>query len=170
MGRLKSSIGAGIATVVTAGMCVAASGQFIGNSPDRRLPKTPPVQFVYPEQVHVAAGKPANVDLHFRVLSGMHINSHTPHDDFLIPTTFSLPAGEGVRLESASYPAGSDISLPSAPKMKINVYTGDFTLDTRMVASPGNHLLKGVLHFQACNETQCLPPQMITAAMDVIAK
>ena len=100
----------------------------------------------------------------------MHVNSHTPREDFLIPTTFSIPAGEGVRLESASYPMGSDISLPSAPKMKISVYSDEFTVEARMMAAPGNHLVKGVLHFQACNETQCLPPQTITAAVDVVAK
>jgi len=147
-----------------------ALAQFIGNSPGHSLQKGPPVRFVYPEQVHVTAGKPAEVVLHFRVTEGMHVNSHTPREDFLIPTTFSIPTGEGVRLESASYPAGSDISLPSAPKMKINVYSDEFTVETRMVAAPGNHLVRGVLHFQACNETQCLPPQTITAAVDVVAK
>ena len=170
MGWLKTPIGVGMAIILVAGVAGAAWGQFIGNAPGRTLPKTPPVAFVYPEQVHVAAGKPAGVALHFRVLAGMHINSHMPHDDFLIPTTFSVPAGQGVLLESASYPPGSDISLPSAPKMKINVYTGDFKVETRMVAAAGNHLVKGVLHFQACNETQCLPPQTITAAMDVVAR
>lgn len=151
-------------------MCLAAAGQFIGNSPDRVLPKTPPVAYLYPQQVHVAAGKPAAVALHFRVVDGMHINSHTPHDEFLIPTTFSIPAGDGVRLEATNYPEGSDISLPSAPRMKLNVYTGEFTLETRVVASLGNHLVKGKLHFQACNETQCLPPQTITAPVDVVAR
>jgi Thiol:disulfide interchange protein DsbD, N-terminal len=167
---LKTSVGIGIAIILAAGMCLAAAGQFIGNSPGRLQAKAPPVAYLYPQQVHVAAGKPVAVALHFRVVDGMHINSHTPHDDFLIPTTFSIPAGEGVRLEKTNYPAGSDISLPSAPKMKLNVYSGEFTLETRVVASAGNHLVKGTLHFQACNETQCLPPQTIMAAVDVVGK
>lgn len=100
----------------------------------------------------------------------MHINSHKPHDDFLIPTTFSIPSGEGVRLQSTNYPAGTDITLPSTPSMKLNVYSGDFVVQTRMLAAPGNHLIKGTLHFQACNMSQCLPPQKITAAIDVVAK
>ncbi|HXE05502.1 MAG TPA: protein-disulfide reductase DsbD domain-containing protein [Bryobacteraceae bacterium] len=170
MNRSKSRIEIALATVLTAVFTMPALAQFIGNSPGHSLQKGPPVRFVYPEQVHVTAGKPAEVVLHFRVTEGMHVNSHTPREDFLIPTTFSIPTGEGVRLESASYPAGSDISLPSAPKMKINVYSDEFTVETRMVAAPGNHLVRGVLHFQACNETQCLPPQTITAAVDVVAK
>lgn len=168
--RLKGVVKIATGIALAAGCAAAATGQFIRNSPDHSLQKTPPVQFIYPEQVHVAAGKPSMVTLHFRVEQGMHINSHTPHDDFLIPTTFSIPTGTGVQLKSANYPAGSDISLPSAPKLKINVYSGDFTIDARMLATPGNHLVKGSLHFQACNETQCLPPQTISAAIDVIAK
>ena len=168
--RLKLRIEIGIATVLTAVFTVPALAQFIGNSPGSSLQKAPPVQFVSPEQVHVTAGKRAAVVLHFRVAEGMHVNSHTPRENFLIPTTFSIPAGEGVRLESASYPSGSDIALSSAPKTKLNVYSDDFAVEARIVVAPGNHLVRGVLHFQACNETQCLPPQTITAAVDMIAK
>lgn len=170
MVRLNVRIEFAIAAVLIAIFTLPAFAQFIGNIPKRPLQKSPPVQFLYPEQVHLPAGKASDVALHFRVVEGMHINSHTPHDDYLIPTTFSIPSGDGVRLESANYPAGSDIALPSAPKMKIDVYSGAFTVETRVVAEPGNHLVKGVLHFQACNETQCLPPQTITVAVDVVAK
>lgn len=168
--RLKSWMGMGVAVVVSAGLSAAAVGQFIGKTPSHPLTKAPPVQFVYPEQVHVAAGKPSQVALHFRVVEGMHINSHTPHDDFLIPTTFSIPSGEGVKMESTNYPAGTDITLPSSPGMKLNVYSGDFIVETHVVAARGNHLVKGKLHFQACNMSQCLPPETITAAVDVIAR
>lgn len=159
-----------MALALSAGCAVAALAQFIGRSPARPAKGAPPVDYLYPEQVHIAAGKSAAIALHFRVVDGMHINSHAPQDNFLIPTSFSIPAGEGVRLESANYPAGTDFALPAAPKTKINVYSGEFTIETRMAATPGNHLVKGVLHFQACNETQCLPPQTITAAFDVIAR
>lgn len=160
----------GVVAVLAAGLAVAAQGQFIGKTPQPAPHKALPVEYMYPEQVHLPAGKPAAVALHFRVVEGMHINSHSPHDSFLIPATFSIPADEGVRLEAVSFQPGSDISLPSAPKMKINVYTGEFTVNARMVAARGNHLVQGKLHFQACNETQCLPPQTITAAIDVVAK
>lgn len=168
--RLKGAMAVVSGIALAIGCAAAARGQFIGKTPAGPLSKTPPVTYLYPEQVHLPAGKATAVVLHFRVAEGMHINSHTPHDDFLIPTSFSIPAGEGVRLQSANYPAGSDISLPSAPQMKINVYSGEFTIDTRMLAIRGNHLVRGILHFQACNETQCLPPQTIKAALDVVAQ
>jgi hypothetical protein len=69
------------------------------------------VEFLYPEQVTVEAGKPAMVKLHFRVAEGMHINSHAPKDEFLIPTTLEFPDGTGVKLERAEYPAGGEFAF-----------------------------------------------------------
>lgn len=170
MALFKSKVGIAFLAAVSVACSAAAPGQFIGKTPNHALEKTPPVAYLYPEQVHLAAGKASEVALHFRVIAGMHINSHTPHDDFLIPTTFAVPSGEGVRLDATSYPTGTDFSLPSAPGMKLNVYSGEFVVQTHMIAGAGNHLIKGTLHFQACNMSQCLPPQTITAAIDVIAK
>ena len=85
-----------------------AYGQFISNSPrNGSVVKTDAVQYLFPEQVSVPVGKASPVALHFRVAQGLHINSHTPIDEFLIPTTFSIPDGMGVRLDAATYPAGS---------------------------------------------------------------
>jgi Disulphide bond corrector protein DsbC len=128
------------------------------------------VQYLYPEQVTVAAGKPATVALHFRIAQGFHINSHTPKDEFLIPTTFSIPDGAGARLELANYPSGADFTLPMDPTTKLSVYTGDFTIQARIVAPAGNHLVEGKLHFQACDKAVCMPPKTIPVAFNVVGK
>lgn len=128
------------------------------------------VTYLYPEQVTLPAGKTSSVELHFRVAPGLHINSHAPKDQFLIPTTFSIPEGSGVRLDGAQYPAGADFTLPADPKTRLNVYTGDFTIDARLTASPGDHLVQAKLHYQACDEAQCMPPKTITVAVDVVGR
>lgn len=128
------------------------------------------VAYLYPEQVSVPAGKPATLPLHFRIAQGLHINSHAPHQDFLIPTDFSIPAGAGVKLQNASYPVGIDITLPADPKTKLSVYTGDFTIQAHVVAARGEHLMQGKLRYQACNREECMPPRTATVAIDVIAK
>ncbi|MGA2570959.1 MAG: protein-disulfide reductase DsbD domain-containing protein [Terracidiphilus sp.] len=140
------------------------------NAPKRSAVKADAVQYLFPEQVTVPAGKPATVALHFRVARGLHINSHTPSDEFLIPTVFSIPDGMGVRLDAAAYPAGTTISLPADPKTKLNVYSGEFTIQARIVATPGNHLVEAKLHYQACDQTQCMPPKTITVPIDVIGR
>ena len=151
-----------------------AHGQFISDSPRNSSPlKTEAVQYLFPEQVTVPAGKLSPIILHFRVAQGLHINSHTPSDEFLIPTDFSIPGSEGpdgtsVRLVAATYPAGTIISLAFDPKTKLSVYTGEFAIQARIVAAAGNHLVQAKLHYQACDKNECMPPKTINVPIDVI--
>jgi len=140
------------------------------DSESRSILKGAAVEYMYPEQVTVAAGKASDVALHFRVAPGMHINSHAPKDDYLTPTTFSIPESTDVRLEGTSYPEGSEFVLPLDPKNKLSVYTGEFVVQARIVAAAGNHLVEAKLHFQACDKNICLPPKTIPVAIDVIGK
>ena len=98
--------------------------------------KAEAVQYLYPEQVTVPAGKSAPVALHFRIKQGLHINSHAPKEEFLIPTVLSIPDSSGVRLESATYPAGTEFVLPVDPRTKLIVYTGEFAIQASIVANP----------------------------------
>ncbi len=140
------------------------------NPPERSPLATASVAYLYPTQVTIPAGKPSAVSLHFRVAQGMHINSHTPSSTFLIPTTLSLPAGAGVRLEATDYPAGVEITLPIDPTTKLSVYTGDFVIRARLIAEAGEHAIQAKLHYQACNDNQCLPPKTITVPIDFLGK
>jgi hypothetical protein len=128
------------------------------------------VEYLFPEQVTVAAGKPTVIALHFRIAPGLHINSHTPKDEFLIPTTLSIPEGAGARLLDASYPAGTDFALPLDHKTKLSVYTGEFVIQARIVAEAGDHLVEARLRFQACDKSECMPPKTIPVPIDVIGK
>jgi hypothetical protein len=136
----------------------------------RSVARPAAVVYLFPEQVTVPAGKASPVALHFRIAPGLHINSHTPKEDFLIPTVLYLPEGAGVRLEQASYPAGTDFVLPVDPKTKLNVYTGEFVIQARIVVTAGGHLVEARLRYQACDNNTCMPPKTITAAIDVIGK
>ncbi len=132
--------------------------------------KAEAVQYLYPEQVTVAAGKSTPVTLHFRIKEGLHINSHAPKDEYLIPTVLSIPDSSGVRLESAAYPPGVEFALPVDPGTKLVVYTGEFAIQTRIVAQGGDHMVEAKLHYQACDANACLPPKTITVPIDVVGK
>jgi DsbC/DsbD-like thiol-disulfide interchange protein len=140
------------------------------NSSSRSLLKGAAVEYLYPEQVTVSAGKPIEVALHFRIAEGLHINSHTPKDEYLIPTSLTIPDGEGVRLETATYPSGTEFTLPADPATKLNVYTDELVIQARIVATAGNHLVEAKLRFQACDKEVCMPPKTIPVAIDVIAQ
>src|SRR5579863_9548996 len=96
-----------VVAVVVLGMAgLLALGQ--ADDRGRSVLKGAAVEYLFPEQVTLAAGKASDVELHFRVAPGLHINSHAPKDEFLIPTTFSVPEDAGVRLEVTDYPAGEE--------------------------------------------------------------
>jgi hypothetical protein len=134
------------------------------------IAKNDAVRYLFPEQVGIPAGKSNSLELHFRVARGLHVNSHTPSEEFLIPTDFSIPDDSGVKLLATSYPPGTIISLPFDPKTKLSVYTGEFIIQARIVAAPGNHLVQAKLHYQACDQNQCMPPKSINVPIDVIGK
>ncbi len=162
---------AGLTLAALGFVAPGAGGQFVSSTgPGQAAAKSEAVQYLFPEQVSLATGKPSLVALHFRVAPGLHINSHTPSADYLIGTTFSIPAGAGARLADASYPAGTEMTLAADPNTKLSVYTGEFAIQARMVASPGNHLVQGKLRYQACDQRQCMPPKTITVPIDVIGK
>ena len=138
--------------------------------PHKSLLKTEAVEYLYPEQVTLPAGKSSPVTLHFRIQPNLHINSHTPREQYLIPTVFSIPESSGVRLADATYPAGADFTLPADPNEKLLVYSGDFAIETKMVATAGDHLVEAKLRYQACDQNACMPPKTITVPIDVIGK
>ncbi len=159
------------ALAMTSLCALAAHGQSSSSvAQSRPLLKTDAVTYLFPEQVSLPVGKPSQVALHFRIAQGLHINSHTPNYEYLIPTTFSIPDGSGVQLASASYPAGSLMTLTYDPTTKLSVYTGEFIIQVSIVAAAGNHLVEGKLRYQACDNNQCMPPKTITVAIDVIGK
>jgi hypothetical protein len=159
-------------TVFAAMAALLSHAQIVSDNAQNRpaIARPDPVTYLFPEQVTVPAAQPSKVALHFRVGQGLHINSHSPSEEYLIPTEFSIPDGSGVKLVSAGYPAGVMIALAADPKTKLSVYTGEFIVQARILAASGNHLVQAKLHYQACNESQCLPPKTINVPIDVIGK
>lgn len=150
-----------------AGVC-AQDG--LTSRPRQSLIKMQAVEYLFPEQVSVPAGKASALALHFRIKQDLHINSHTPRSNYLIPTVFSIPESSGVRLEGATYPAGTDFTLPADPDEKLSVYTGEFAIQAKIVASAGEHMVEAKLRYQACDQNECMPPKTITVPIDVIGK
>jgi hypothetical protein len=128
------------------------------------------VHYEYPEQVQIAAGKPAQVDLHFRIRDGLHINSHTPHEKSFIRTDLVVLEPPGVKVDSVDFPDGAEYSLKAFPNEKLSVYTGEFVLHAHVVARPGEHLVQAALRYQACDADSCYPPRKAPVAVDVVAK
>ena len=132
--------------------------------------KAEAVHYLFPEQVSVAAGKDAVIDLHFKVNEGMHINSHTPRDKYLIATRLIVAEMPGMKIGPVEFPAGSEYALAAMPSDKLSVYTGEFVVHAHIQATAGQHMFEGALRYQACDTNSCYPPREAPIAVDVIAK
>jgi Disulphide bond corrector protein DsbC len=121
--------------------------------------------------ITVTKGKPAKLELAFRVASGYHINSHTPHNDLLIPTALKLDPPTDLMVSRVGYPEGHDISFPWLPGEKLNVYTGDFAIRGMVSATRtmpvGTYKVRGQLKYQACDDRQCYSPKQLPMDFNV---
>jgi hypothetical protein len=122
------------------------------------------------EPQNVAAGKRSVLELHFRVLDGYHVNSHTPKSELLIPTRIELQPAAGVKSEAVEYPAGTSYSFSFDPTEKLDVYTGAFTVKLPVVAEAGPHSVDGTLRYQACDHAACYPPKSLPVQVIFTAK
>lgn len=116
------------------------------------------------------ASTPKDIELRFAIQEGLHVNSHTPHSRFLIPTTLTLDKAPGVQIAQVNYPQGVDYHFQFSPKDALNVYTGQFAVLVRVHAQAGHHALHGQLRYQACDDRTCNPPQTLPLQLDVIAR
>ncbi len=153
--------------VVLLAVCAAACGQVIKDQPLPLPDQADAVEFLYPGKVSVPARHAVQVDLHFRVANGLHINSHAPLDKFLIPVRLALVEARGLNVSAVDFPPGVEYPLQ---REKLSVYTGEFVLHAHLTAQPGEHLLQGALRYQACDNNTCMPPHSIPVEVTVVAQ
>ena len=134
-------------------------------------PKTPYVTVAPPPLVTIPRGSRGTITLDFRVVRGFHVNSNTPHSEFLIPTALKFDTPTDIVIGKITYPQGRDVSFPFAPDEKLNVYSGDFqvALIVRPLHTvvPGKYAFHGQLKYQACDNAQCYPPKQLPVNFEV---
>ncbi len=112
----------------------------------------------------VPAGHPFEVAIVVDILAGYHMNSHTPSEEYLIPTGVTLAPTPGFRKTGTTYPEGQMLQFDFS-KEKLSVYSGSVTIRVKLAvesnATPGEATLPFTLRFQACNMTACLPPAKV---------
>ncbi|HXW16898.1 MAG TPA: protein-disulfide reductase DsbD domain-containing protein [Candidatus Acidoferrales bacterium] len=118
----------------------------------------------------VPAGHSFEVAIVVDILTGYHMNSHTPTESYLIPTTISLAPPPGIRDGGTSYPDGQLLKFDFSPE-KLSVYSGSVTILAKLSAeagaAPGEVTLPFTLRYQACNMSACLPPVKISVPVKV---
>jgi hypothetical protein len=121
------------------------------------------------DSLQLAADKPQDVELRFRVEPGFHINSHKPKDELLIPTELKIDAGS-FRIANQQYPPGSHFHLQVGSGEDLDVYQGEFRVALRIEAPRGDTTLNGSLRYQACDNAACFPPRTLPVKIAVTAR
>ncbi|HEY7216382.1 MAG TPA: thioredoxin family protein [Thermoanaerobaculia bacterium] len=107
------------------------------------------------------AGAPARVAALVTIEPEWHVNSNKPTFDYLIPTVLTLELPAGWTQDRIRYPKAAMKRFAFADQ-PLAVYDGDVVIvaDLKVPAGAkaGAYPVHGSLRYQACNQSQCLPP------------
>ncbi len=109
----------------------------------------------------IRRGVPHAIALEVKIHSPYHINSETPTEDFLVPTTLIFSDAEGASFTSPELPPAMVRTL-SFSQSPLEVYEGTIYIFSTLTLDPDysrpDVIISGTLHYQACDDTACLPP------------
>lgn len=118
----------------------------------------------------LVAGSPFKLAVAVEIGTKWHINSHTPKEDYLIPSEVGLPTVAGIAFEPVIYPAHHERKFAFS-ETPMAVYEGrtPFLVNGKVDASaaPGEVTLPITFDFQACTDQQCMAPTQKTASLTV---
>jgi DsbC/DsbD-like thiol-disulfide interchange protein len=89
--------------------------------------------------------------------SGWHVNAHEPRDEFLIPTTIDVTAPAGSTVGAIEYPKPVERRLAFSEDPLL-LYEGTIRIRAAL-SGAGKGRFEARLHYQACDDTRCLPPK-----------
>ena len=119
----------------------------------------------------VFPGSEFKVALEIDVSEGWHINSHTPYEDYLIPTELTVLENPNFKLESVAYPEPHDYKLAFS-ETPLSVWEGKIFIGGLVkadkVVSPGKYSIVVELFYQACNDMSCIAPTVVSDTLEII--
>ena len=108
-----------------------------------------------------APGEAGRLVALLRIEDGWHVNSHQPSFEYLIPTTAEVELPAGWKAATLTYPAGEMARFQFADD-PLSVFQGEVPIVASFLvpasASAGDVVVRVKVTYQACNDTQCLPP------------
>ena len=100
---------------------------------------------------------------------GWHVNSDNPGDDFSLPTEVEFLLPDGWPVPVVSFPDGEALEFDFSDT-PIEVWEDQVVILSGLVvpeSAAGDLRLRVAVTAQACNNTQCLPPEEVRTGVDV---
>ncbi len=115
-------------------------------------------------------GDSTRMIVHVSLPAGWHIQSNAPLDSFLIATTVKAE-GDGLVFGAPVFPKPVEKEYPALGG-KVALFAGDFDIGVPVKRSSSKITVAALksakvkLDYQACNDTQCLPPKEVEAKFE----
>jgi thiol:disulfide interchange protein DsbD len=98
------------------------------------------------------------------IAQGWHVNSHTPTEEFSIPTVLTLDGA--MLVGEPTYPAHTMQAFEFSGGKPLAVYQGKVQILFKAKLPAGATKFRAVLKYQACSDRICLPPNEASAEID----
>jgi len=109
----------------------------------------------------IRAGDTFEFGLRITFLKDWHANSHTPSEDYLVPTVLEFSPSDDFEFGDVAYPPAQQKKFAFS-ETPVSVYTGVIVLRAKVTAAaslrPGRTIIAGKLSYQACNDLTCRIP------------
>lgn len=125
---------------------------------------------LFSSQDKVHPGSLLKIAMAIEIESGWHINSSVPMNDFLIPSSVSVPKESPVKLEKTIFPEPVEI-VPQFSQEVMSVYMGEIWIGV-VTAVPedmesGPLTIKLHFRYQGCDDQACYAPNMKAACLTI---
>jgi thiol:disulfide interchange protein len=144
--------------------CAVIAGLLVTDGLARAQARRPRAEIM--PLVELSGAHPGNtlrLALKVSLAEGFHTQSNTPHDSTLIPTTLSIDAPAGVRIDELVFPQAADLKQAGLDAL-LSVFEHEFAIGVQAtIASStptGEISIPAHLRYQACDANLCYPPSI----------
>ncbi|MDQ3814489.1 MAG: thioredoxin family protein [Armatimonadota bacterium] len=113
------------------------------------------------EKNTLSPGDKSALNVVLTIAKPYHVNANPASEAYLIATTVTIKAGQGVTGGKPLYPKAETKKFAFFSK-PLKVYEGTVTVEVPLSvadnATPGTRQVSGIVKYQACNDKQCLLP------------
>jgi hypothetical protein len=159
-----------LTTLAMAAALLPAAETGAGPRPAAEAKKHPVEAALFLPEKPLKAGERIEARLRLRVAGGWHVNSASPRDKTLTPTSLSAGKESAFAVDGATWPKGRDVKLgfSDAP---LSIYEGEMEIPVSLraleSAGGGRRPLRLLLRFQACDHERCLAPAELELKAEV---
>lgn len=146
---------------------------FLSQNVQLHAQETAFVQLKEDPEFTIASGEETHVQLSFLINEGYHIQANRVKDENLIPSTLSFDASDELILGDPVFPQAVEFRMKGEEESWLvysDVVEINVPIRTVKPLDTGAYLIKGNLHYQACDDAKCYFPRDLPFSMKINVK